>query len=739
LIIENVIFVQQTKPMRPPRQLKSAELATQIEKLLSKSPKTTFTSKQISRKINVANPPAAVLKEILSLVTTKKVIRLGVDHYRWANTAAIPTKKSALPVKESRTKGAEFSGKVDMTRSGDAYITGTEYGDDIYVPSKYLRGALDRDEVMVALDSLRGRRRPEGKVTAITKRALSRLIGFVRIHKHMAVLYPENHRFITEVAITPEDIGDAQDGDRVAIEITDWGNGKRHSLRGKVISILENLSEHEARMQGILLSHGFDPEFPAEVLAEIADVHGEITNDEVARRRDMREIFTITIDPLTAKDFDDAISYRILDDGDIEIGIHIADVTHYLHEGTALDKEALRRSTSVYLADRVCPMLPEKLSNDLCSLNPHEDKYTFSAIFTIDAAYDIIDEWYGKTIIHSNRRFTYEEAQERIESGEGDYAVEINTLNKIAHHLRDLRYDEGSISFESAEVNFILDENHQPIGVYAKERKEAHMLIEDFMLLANRKVAAYVFHKAKPEIPLVYRIHDLPNPEKLADFALFARELGFAFKMDKPEQISHSFNELAKAAEQNPALRALEPLAIRTMAKAAYSTQNIGHYGLGFEYYAHFTSPIRRYADVLVHRTLFKNLTDRIVREDQPQMEAKAKHISEMERKATEAERESTKYMQSLYISKYLGHTFDGTISGMIDRGIFVELTESKVEGFCAFDLMGDVFLLNTSRTKAKSRISGDTFTMGQSIKVKIAAVSIEEGKVDMEIVDDEE
>ncbi|MBC7883839.1 MAG: RNB domain-containing ribonuclease [Saprospiraceae bacterium] len=400
-----------------------------------------------------------------------------------------------------------------------------------------------------------------------------------------------------------------------------------------------------------------------------------------------------------------------------------------------MDNEAFRRSTSVYLVDRVCPMLPENLSNNLCSLNPNEDKYTFGAIFEFNKEFKIVNEWIGKTIIHSDRRFTYEEAQERIETAEGDFAAEINMLNTIALKLREERFNKGSISFESEEVQFILDENKMPIGMYVRERKAAHMLVEDFMLLANKQVATYIYNKAKPEIPFVYRIHDLPNPDKLADFALFAAELGFRFKMDKPEQIAESFNRLAEASKEDQKLRMLEPLAIRTMAKAEYSTNNIGHYGLGFQYYTHFTSPIRRYSDVLVHRTLFKNLDGNISREDKEGLEKKAKHVSEMERKANDAERESVKYMQTVYIAKFIGQTFDGIISGIIEKGVFVELLDSKVEGLVTFESMGEIYTVPTSRLKAKSRLSGVELTMGQSVKVKIIAADPETKRTDMELV----
>jgi ribonuclease R len=738
--------------MRPPRQLKAEALAQQIEKLLSKNPKTSFTSKQVARKINVSNTFEAIAEALKKMHQENKVMRVGVDHYKWGNkpisSRPVDAPKTTFkPEKQGRREKSygfeqEIVGKLDMTKSGDAYlIADANQGidDDIFISSKKLRGALDKDRVTVALISQARSRRPEGKVVNILERALARLIGTLRLYEHIDLVIPEDNRHIKEVIIHPEDINGAEDGDRVVIEITDWGKSARSGIRGKVLSTLENLSEHEARMQGILLSNGFDIVFPDDVMAEVSSIDGAITDSELKVRRDMRDTLTVTIDPLTAKDFDDAISYKALENDHVEVGIHIADVTHFLKSNSALDKEAFKRSTSVYLVDRVCPMLPHKLSNDLCSLNPHEDKYTFSAVFTFNEERKIINEWFGKTIIHSDRRFTYEEAQERLETKEGDFADELNQLNEIALILRAERYKNGSISFESEEVQFSLDEDNQPTGVHIRERKAAHMLIEDFMLLANRKVAAYLFNKTKPEIPLVYRIHDLPNPDKLADFALFAKELGYTFRFDKPDQIAYSFNKLAEAAEDNPILKMLEPLAIRTMAKAEYSTKNIGHYGLGFEFYSHFTSPIRRYADVMVHRTLFNNLGKDTMRENQEEMEARAKHISQMERKANDAERESIKYMQAVYISKFIGQTFEGVISGMIDKGIFVELKASKVEGFVPFDSMIESYTVNSARTKAMSRISKDEFKMGQSINVLIVSADTDAARIEMRLVDNED
>lgn len=715
--------------MRKPRQLKEPDLRHQIEKLLSRHAKTQFNPLQIARKINVANPPASIKQMLLKMVADKQVLRQGEDRFKWILKTQLREKKTS-----NREDEILFTGIVDMTRSGAAYIVNSESVEDIYVHARNLKGAMHKDEVTVAVMESRSRKRPEGRVVSIEKRSLSRLIGHIRIFRNYAILTPDNPRVYPEVLVHHDDAADCQDNDRVVVEITSWGKGQNKAVWGKVIKILEDISEIEMHMQSILYSNGFDPVFSEEVLREAATLHLQISPEEIARRRDFRDILTMTIDPATARDFDDALSFRRLENGHIEVGVHIADVTHFLAEGSALDKEAFRRSTSVYLVDRVCPMLPEVLSNDLCSLNPGEDKLTFSAVFVFDGEYNIVQEWFGKTIIHSDRRFSYEEAQACLDTKSGDYADELSVLNQIATHLRTQRFEQGSINFESEEVQFELAADGTPVGLFLKERKQAHMLIEDFMLLANRRVATYIATKEKPEIPFVYRIHDLPDPDKLVDFTMFARELGFQFRMDTADQIADSFNRLAVAIHENPILKLLEPLAIRTMAKAVYSTDNIGHYGLGFDYYTHFTSPIRRYSDVLVHRILQANLTA-TNREDKSLLEQKAKHISDQEKKATDSERESVKFFQTLYISKSIGGVFDGVVSGIIERGIFVELLDSKVEGLVTFDSMGELFTVGPGRMKAVSRLSGDVFSIGKPVKVKIIAADPETRRTDMQLV----
>ncbi|MFM2394803.1 MAG: hypothetical protein RLZZ546_2785, partial [Bacteroidota bacterium] len=569
----------------------------------------------------------------------------------------------------------------------------------------------------------------------VVSRSLTHVLGKLKIFNHYGIVFPEPGTRFPEVLVKKDDLNGAEDNQRVVVNIISWGNNQNKAIWGKVNSILENVSDHEISMQSILLSSGFNAEYPEEVLKEVEKIDGSISKEEIKKRKDFRKVLTFTIDPETAKDFDDAISYQVLKNGNIEIGVHIADVTHYLKENTALDKEAYQRSTSVYLVDRCVAMLPERLSNDLCSLNPNEDKLTFSAVFEFDEKFKIINEWFGKTIIHSARRFTYEEAQERLESGKGDLAPQLKKINEIALKLRKDKFKNGAINFESDEVKFDLDENNKPIGLIVKVRKDAHMLIEDFMLLANKSVAKFIAKKAKPEIPFVYRIHDMPDPTKLADFALFAKELGVNMKLDSPINISRSFSELALAIEKDSSLKILNPLAIRTMAKAEYNPKNIGHYGLAFDYYTHFTSPIRRYSDVLVHRILFDNLNEQISRVDLDKLAMKCKHVSRQEIKASEAERDSIKYKQVEYMASKVGQEFMAQVTGMIERGIFVELPDSKAEGLIPFSSFGEHYILDENRMRATARRIKHTIKMGDMIKVKLIDADIENKKLEFEAI----
>ncbi|MDX1667098.1 MAG: ribonuclease R, partial [Saprospiraceae bacterium] len=610
---------------------------------------------------------------------------------------------------------------------------------DIYVSSGNLNTALNGDRVKVRSWKARGRRRAEGEVVEVLERATEHFIGTIWYHSNHAMVLPDGEK-VPDVKVPLKKTLDAKDGEKVVVKVNRWAEGSGGHSDGEVTSVLGKPGTSDIEMKGILINHGFQLEFPKKVLEESERLNDDITEEEVARRRDMRQITTFTIDPETAKDFDDALSIEYLDKGECEIGIHIADVAYYVRPGSALDEEAFERSTSVYLVDRVLPMLPERLSNELCSLRPNEDKLTFSAVFRFDKNGKVIDQWFGRTVIHSDRRFTYEDAQEVLDAGEGPFIEELRLLNKYAKVMRERRFQKGAINFETDEVKFRLDEEGVPISVYVKDRKDAHMLIEDFMLLANRRVAQYIQAKGKQkEIPFIYRIHDEPDPEKVEEFARFAAEMGYKIDRSSPQAIARSYNRLIEAARSEARLKVLEPLAIRTMAKAVYSVDNIGHYGLGFESYTHFTSPIRRYSDVLAHRILERNLPANRppFRTEKEKLEQKCLHISMQERKAVSAERESVKYKQVEFIQKHLGEVFPGFVSGIIESGLFVELEDNRCEGMISFDTMDEYYELQEGGLKVKGRKSGKEIKMGDRLLVQIVKTDLSRRQIDMVFADD--
>ena len=700
----------------------SKELQREILRLFKRHPKKRMNAKEIAKKLQADNNADSVLYALQKLTEDNQLQDLGDYKFQlhsWATSA--------------KDRKEMVQGRVDMTRTGSAYIVVEGQEQDVHVAGKNLNTALNGDIVLVSTWTPRGRNKPEGEVKKILERAADHFMGTLHRKRRHAFVITDKVGMDVDIFVEDEDLNGAQDGEKVVVKVVEWG---KTVPRGIITYVLGESGSSDLEMKSILVNNGFYLDFPAAVKAEADELSTQIPLQEINRRRDMREITTFTIDPSDAKDFDDALSLRYLDDGNLEIGVHIADVAHYVKQDTELDKEAYKRSTSVYLVDRVLPMLPEKLSNGLCSLRPHEDKCTFSAVFTFDKNDKIIDRWFGRTITHSNRRFTYEEAQEVIESGEGDFAKEMAILNKLHLKLRKKRFRKGSIDFDTEEVRFKLDENAVPIDVYVKERKEAHKLIEEFMLLANREVATFIHKKADGhEIPFVYRIHDEPNPDKVADLARFAKELGHQMHINTPQDIAKSYNRLSEAAKEDKGLALLAPIAIRTMAKAAYSTENIGHYGLGFQYYSHFTSPIRRYSDVLTHRILASNLEGKTLRVAKEPLEEKCKHISAMERKAMEAERESIKYKQVEFIQNHVGEEFEGRISGIIDRGIFVELTGSKCEGMVGFDTMSESFDVAEGRLQAVGKRTAQVLKMGDLIRVKILDADLEKRRIEMAIV----
>lgn len=733
-------MVKKTKKRLKGQKLKPRPLKNYILKTLSSNPKDRYSPKAVIKKLKIANHADSVRLAMDELVKTGDIVKVKDNRYQIASNYKRSSKNNQGREK-IRSTDSQYTGLVDMTKSGSAYIICEGANNDVFVSARNLNGALNGDKVLINSWTPRGRRKPEGKVVEVIERSSTHFLGSVRIFKNQALLMVDNAYSNIDIRIPFKDLNGADDGDKAIVKVVEWGNGSQNQfLTAKVETNLGKAESNDIEMNAILINNGFNIAFPEEVVAESELLTDEITAKDLKERRDFRKITTITIDPDTAKDFDDALSLQKLPNGNIEVGIHIADVTHFVKAGTALDKEAFRRSTSVYLVDRVAPMLPERLSNELCSLRPNEDKFTFSAVFEFDKDFNIKSEWFGKTLIHSDRRFTYEEAQEIIESGKGDFAEEVLLMNEIALKLRADKYKNGAISFESDEVKFKLDEKGKPISVYVKERKEAHMLVEDFMLLANKGVAIYIDKKSGGvEIPFVYRIHDSPDPDRIQDFALFAKELGFPMKTDTPQQIIESFNSLGAAAKENETLKMLEPLAIRTMSKAVYTTDNIGHYGLGFDFYAHFTSPIRRYADVLVHRVLYVNLGEQAKRWNKQALEDQAVHISAQERKAMTAERESIKYKAVEFMLGKEGQIFDANISGMIDKGIFVQLKESKAEGLILFSNFKESFEISESRLKAVGTRTKKVLKMGDEVRVKLLEADLHARQLEFEFLEEEE
>jgi ribonuclease R len=577
--------------------------------------------------------------------------------------------------------------------------------------------------------------RQQGQIVDVLQRKQMEFLGKIEIGKNAAFFTADTEKPMPDFFIPGQALNGAKDGDRVIVRITEWEKQKKPV--GAVIQVMEAGNEADMAMKEILMENGFPLFFPEEVIEETQRIPDTISQDEINIRKDCREVLTFTIDPVDAKDFDDALSIRLLRNGLYEIGVHIADVSHYVEPDTALDKEAYDRATSVYLPDRVAPMLPERISNELCSLRPHEDKLTFSAIFQITDTGDIKQYWLGKTVIHSDHRFTYEEVQEIIEKGEGLYLGEILLLNKLAQQFRAKRFSKGAINFSSQEVRFKLDETGKPIGIIIKESKEAHQLIEEFMLLANRMVAENVgkVKVNKKDLPFPYRVHDTPDEMKLMPFVEFAKKYGHTFDTKTPEGIAASFNQMLQDAQGKPEQHVLEQLGIRTMAKAIYTTENIGHYGLGFKHYCHFTSPIRRYPDVLVHRILQDVLKGNP--EPEKKLEQKCRHCSEKERSAMEAERASNKYKQVEYMKEFLGEEFEGVISGVASFGFWVETIEHKCEGLVSINSLLDYddFRHIESDYSLVGLRSGRRFAMGDKVRIKVIAANLTKRQLDYEWV----
>jgi ribonuclease R len=642
-----------------------------------------------------------------------------------------------------KTVSSKLNGRVDRVNRGFAFVVIEGRDDDIYVESDLLNGAWDGDFVTVQplTKSIRksgrsdsGKSRTEGRVTEIVEKNNSEIVGIIEINSRFAIVSPDNKKLFDPIYIETDKLEGARNGDKVIVKVVQRPT-RQSQAEGEIVQVLGEAGTNDVEMHAILAEFGLPNQFPEIVEQEAEKISDQITEHEIGKRRDLRNVLTFTIDPVDAKDFDDALSVRYLEDGNFEIGVHIADVSHYVKPGTELEKEAFRRATSVYLVDRTVPMLPEKLSNNLCSLRPHEDRLAFSAIFELNAKGKILNEWFGRTVIHSDRRFSYEEAQQVLDTGEGDFPKELKLMNNVAKILRKERFRKGSINFETPEVRFKLDEHGKPLGVYQKERHDSNKLIEEFMLLANKRVAEYVNASSKGSVKntMVYRVHEAPDPDRLKTFATFVGKLGHKLEVEEESKIAKSMNAMLAEVDGKPEQNLIESLAVRTMAKARYSVEDLGHFGLAFKRYSHFTSPIRRYPDVMAHRLLQHYLDGGASAEKEP-LEAASKHSSDRERLAAEAERASIKYKQVEFMSMMEpDRIFDGIVTGVTDFGIFVEIKETASEGLIRMtDLGDDYYELEKENYRIVGQRTKKIYTFGDTLQVQVKETNLARRSMDL-------
>lgn len=692
-----------------------------IQDIIEKGGNKPLNYKQIASKLNLHdNESRQIILEVLEDESFKGTFT--------------EVEKGKFQLRELKTF---LTGTVAITTDGSGFIIpDDEFENDIYVAPRKLKTALHGDKVKVYVYAKSTGKRKEGEVVEILERAKMEFTGILKISERFAFFIPDDKKMVHDIFIPLPDLNGAQHGEKAIAKITEWPEDAKNPV-GIITRVLGKQGENNTEMNAILAEYGFPLQFPAEVEKEANEISDVITDDEIKKRRDFRNILTFTIDPFDAKDFDDAISFKVLENGNYEIGVHIADVSHYVLPDSALDKEGYERGTSVYLVDRVIPMLPERLSNGLCSLRPKEDKLCFAAVFELDHNANVITQWFGKTVIHSDRRFSYEEAQEIIEGNSTELYEEMKILNELAYKLRDRKFKEGAISFESTEVKFKLDEAGKPIGVYVKERKDAHKLIEDYMLLANRKVAEFIAKKGKGKnkYTFVYRAHDSPKEEALLNFANFAMRFGYKINTKNDKEIARSLNHLMEDVEGKKEQNVLTQLAIRSMAKAIYTTKKSSHYGLAFDHYTHFTSPIRRYPDVMVHRLLEHYLGGgKSLSEEE--YEKRAIYTSQMEKKAADAERASVKYKQAEFLEDNIGREYNGLISGVTEWGMYVEIIENKCEGMIRLrDISDDFYVLDEKNYCIIGQRKKKKYQLGDEVKILVKKVDLSKRQIDFTLV----
>ena len=701
------------------RSMDAVSLANRLLRFFQKRPGRKFTATDLAFETGMNERTGkSLVTSALEILSRTNQIEADGDGFRLKMEMAYAT------------------GTIELTSSGAAYVVRGPDLDDIYIRQGSTGLSFGGDRVKVLVYPQKAGKKFEGEVVEVVSRARSRYVGEVQPHAQGAFILTDGRKVGRDFFVPKQYLGTAQGGQMVVLEFVEWTDAERAPV-GKVVEILGERGEHETEIHAIMEEFGLPWNFPAEVEAEAARIPLVLDPLEIARRRDLRTTLTFTIDPVDAKDFDDALSIRPLQDGLWEVGVHIADVTYYVRPGSLLEQEAVERATSVYLVDRVVPMLPEILSNQVCSLRPREDKFTFSAIFAMDESGAVHDRWFGRTVIHSDRRFAYEEAQAVLEGDEDPLASELRLMDRMAKALRAQRMNDGAIAFDRAEVKFRLDANNQPIGAYVKEAKDSNKLIEEFMLLANREVAAFAGGK-KPNArtkqaprTMVYRIHDQPDPQKLISLSEFVRPLGYQMQVDSPGNVRRSINDLLRQVKGTPEANMLETLTVRTMAKAVYSCQNVGHYGLAFDDYTHFTSPIRRYPDMMVHRLLQDTLDGTPSPKADP-LEELCQHSSQREQNAADAERSSIKYMQAVYMEQFVGEQFDGIISGVTDWGVFVEVPETACEGLVRLrEFRDDYYSVDSERHCLVGERTGKEFRLGDPLRIVVKEVDVVRKTID--------